>query len=295
MTGIHTGTVEPASASNLVLSEFMYHPADPVSGEINAGFADADLFEFVELMNIAAVDVSLDGVRFTGGINHALPSVVLAPGERRVLARKRDAFLHRYPGAAGSLLDGEYFGIGDTNQLSNSGEQIVLSDALSADILRFSYSHDLLWPTSADGAGFSLELIAPASNPDHALVANWRSSGSAMGTPGSSDATTFVGDPEGDDDSDGLNNFIDYALGNTSAPQFLPGAGESYSFSFRRNLLADDVKLTVESSPDLVSWGSTGLSLQSLTSLGGGLELQTWVLDRQAGPRLFLRLVARAR
>ncbi len=292
VTVINTSTVEPASSNNLVISEFMYHPQLPDAGEISLGFVDDDLFEYIELMNITLADVSLEGARFSAGINHALPAIVLVPGERVVLARDRDAFLHRYPGAAGMLLDGEYFGLGDTNRLSNSGEQIVVTDAFGNDIRRFTYGQDLPWPTSADGSGVSLELIAPESNPNHTLPGSWRSSGSINGTPGGSEATVFVGDPNGDDDGDGLNNLIDYALGDTAAPTL---THEPAEFSFQRNLLAEDVVLEVQSSPDLITWDFTGITLESLTSLGNGLEQQVWQVDTTTATRRYLRLTARQR
>jgi hypothetical protein len=285
-------SIEPASGNNLVISEFMYHPADPSTNEINAGFIDADLFEYIELMNIGESNVDLDGSQFSAGITHALPATNLMPGSRVVLARDRDAMLFRYPGVASVLLSGEYFGVGDTNQLSNSGEQIVLTDALGQDIRRFTYDEDLPWPNAADGVGFSLELIQPGTNPDHSLALNWRSSGSAGGTPGATEATTFSGDPNGDDDGDGLNNLVDYALGNTDAPSFLPENDKNYLFSFQRNLLAEDVLLTVESSPDLITWGSFGLQHRSSMSIGAGLERQIWELDSTLDQRLYLRLKA---
>ncbi|MFT5497372.1 MAG: hypothetical protein ACI9TH_002778, partial [Kiritimatiellia bacterium] len=288
-----TGSVLPAAAGNLAISEIMYHPGDVSSGEITAGFADEDLFEFVELMNIASAAVSLDGARFSGGINHPLPPAVLAPGQRRVLARNRDAFLHRHPAAAGVLLDGAYVGFGDTNQFSNSGEEILLVDAAGVDIRRFTYDQDLPWPPSADGDGFSLVLVAPECDPDHALAANWRSSGSTNGTPGTSEASLFVGDPNADDDGDGISNYVDYALGDTAIPALVSGPGSRYLFTFQRNLRAEDVVLAVESSPDLITWGSAGLTWESAFSMGGGLETQTWSLDTAAGKRLYVRLVVR--
>ena len=52
MTIISSAESEPASSQNIVISEIMYNPADPSSTEIEAGFTDADQFEFIELLNI---------------------------------------------------------------------------------------------------------------------------------------------------------------------------------------------------------------------------------------------------
>lgn len=295
ITIINSRVVEPASSNNLAISELMYHPADRSADEINAGYDSDSHFEFVELMNIGGYDISLAGVQFTSGINHPLPAAVLSPGERVVLARVRNAFMFRYPSASGALLAGEYFGAGNVNKFSNSGEQVTLSDASGNIIRQFTYDQDLPWPTSADGPGFSLELIAPMSNPDHALATNWRSSGSIGGTPGTTDATMFSGDPNGDDDNDGISNYIEYAIGNTDIPALVPGAANYYHFDVVRNLLAEDVMLAVESSTNLDQWGTTGLSLQSQQSLGNGLERQSWLLDTTADSRIYLRFVVRPR
>ena len=295
ITIINSRVVEPASSNNLAISELMYHPADRSADEINAGYDSDSHFEFVELMNIGGYDISLAGVQFTSGINHPLPAAVLSPGERVVLARVRNAFMFRYPSASGALLAGEYFGAGNVNKFSNSGEQVTLSDASGNIIRQFTYDQDLPWPTSADGPGFSLELIAPMSNPDHALATNWRSSGSIGGTPGTTDTTMFSGDPNGDDDNDGISNYIEYAIGNTDIPALVPGAANYYHFDVVRNLLAEDVMLAVESSTNLDHWGTTGLSLQSQQSLGNGLERQSWLLDTTADSRIYLRFVVRPR
>ncbi|MDG2123893.1 MAG: lamin tail domain-containing protein, partial [Verrucomicrobiales bacterium] len=290
----NTSTIEPASRHNLAISEFMYHPSAPTTAEIDAGFPDKDLFEFIELMNIGTREVSLDGARFTSGISHALPAVTITPGARIVLARNRAAFLNRYPGSGATLLQGDY-AIGDTNKLSNDGEPITLTASGGTDIRRFTYNDQQPWPTSADGAGFSLVLIAPGSNPEHSQAANWRSSGSVGGTPGSAEATTFSGNPDADDDGDGLSNFLDYTFGNSPRPAFSTAAGGALVFELHRNLLAEDVIITVESSSDLINWDPTGVIPHSAASLGDGLELQTWHLDPATVQPLFLRVNATQR
>ena len=42
-----------AGPSNLVVSEFHYHPPDPTPEEAARGFNDGNDFEFIELMNIS--------------------------------------------------------------------------------------------------------------------------------------------------------------------------------------------------------------------------------------------------
>ena len=295
----NTSTIEPASAANLAISEIMYHPADPSAAEINAGFLNDDPFEYLELMNIGSNEVSLEGAQFSGGITFDLPAVILAPGARVIVARDRSAFLLRYPAAASSLVAGEY-GIADTNRLSNSGEEIALVGASSADIRRFNYDDDVPWPVSADGFGFSLVLIAPTSNPDHALASNWRSSTSVGGNPGGDDSVAFTGDPDADDNGNGLSNFLEHALGADPPPMEVsanPSVPGGLLFTFQRNLAADDVTIEIEASEDLSAWSDGAATLVSSISQGDGNAMETWA----AGPvssgnaRLFVRLKARSR
>ena len=257
VTIIGTGPTVPASAANLVISEIHYNPAVPTAGEQLAGFTDKEAFEFLELQNISATNpVTLAGAQFTAGIALALPSVTLMPGARALVVGNQAAFTQRY--GSGFTILGAYQ---PGTKLSNSGDLITLLDAYGQIIRDFSYSDTPPWPTSPDGSGYSLVLIAPASNPDHANPANWRASTAINGNPGASDATTFTGNPTADDDSNGIPNFLQYATGATSITQ-LPSSVNSGGFltlAVRRNLAADDVTLWVERSTNLFNWpGSPG-------------------------------------
>lgn len=290
----NTTTVEPASAANLVVSEFMYHPTDPTPAEVSAGFADAELFEFIELTNIGSLDVDLTGVRFIEGIVFDLPPLIISPGERVVIARDRDAFLNRYPGAGASLVAGEYYGIGDTNKLSNGGEEVAIVDALGADIQRFTYDDQLSWPTSPDGNGPSLVLIAPVTNPDHADPLNWRPSALLEGNPGSSDAIAFTGDPDADLDGNGVPDLIDHALADGGAPA-ISLIGDIVRFEFILDLAADDVIAELQVSTDLVNWtdGSSVFPVQTSQHLGTGGLHKVFEAPNSAltDDRLFVRIV----
>jgi len=288
----NTSTVEPASASNLVVSELMYHPSDPTAAEIDAGFTDADQFEYIELTNIGALDIDLTGVSFTAGINFDLSGATIAPGGRMVLARDRSAFLSRHPGASAALLPGGY-GIGDTNKLANGGEQLVLEDALGVDIRRFTYDDQLPWPTVPDGDGPSLVLIAPESNPDHSLPTSWRSSAAIGGNPGTSDATQFVGDPNADLDNNGVPDLIDHAIFEGGLPTISLDAA-TVGFEFDRNLAADDVSVGFEISTDLSTWmdGTSIFTEIEPTYLGAGGQRTRYAVPRTELPdtRFFVRL-----
>ncbi|MEO1845276.1 MAG: lamin tail domain-containing protein, partial [Akkermansiaceae bacterium] len=304
----NTTAVEPASAGNLAISEFMYHPAAPTASEVAAGFTDDDLFEYLELMNIGAAPVDLTGVAFSGAFDFLLPSTIIAPGARVVLARDRSAFLTRHPGSAGALLDGEYYGAGDTNQLSNGGEQIVLRSALGGDIRRFTYDDDPDWPTSPDGGGYSLVLIAPVSNPLHGDPFSWRPATVSGGNPGTTDAAPpFAGDPDLDQDADGISALLEHAYGTSdSSPGpddshalgigvFDDGSGtlrEYLTITFRRNLAADDLVFDAEASTDLVAWSVLDTAYLSAVHNGDGTETVTYrsTTPLASIPREFIRL-----
>ncbi len=303
VTITNTQVIEPASATNIVVSELHYHPADPSPSEISGGFTDADEFEFIEIKNIGPVDVDLTGAQFVDGIDFAFPSgTILASGGYLLVVRNANAFAARYPGVSGALVIGEYqFSI--SSQLSNGGEQIVLVDALGVDIRRFTYADDHPWPESADGDGDSLTLIAPDSDPNHNLAASWRASVAGGGSPGTSDSVPFVGDPNVDGDGDGFTAFVEHAFGtsdavSSSGPSMITDASRHALLNFPRNLAADDVIYELQISPDLQTWTpvATEYAFESETALGDGTSTVVWRSAVPfAGLRQFLRLQVQAR
>ncbi|MGI9239769.1 MAG: lamin tail domain-containing protein, partial [Verrucomicrobiales bacterium] len=234
ITVTNTGSTEPASAGNLVISEIMYHPADPSATEIAAGFSDADEFEFIELRNIGSRTIELGGAAFSNGISHTFSGGQLLSGAATLLVRNLAAFEFRY--GPGSAISGEYGDPDDPggdggSKLSNSGERLRLQDSGGSTIRDFSYDDSSPWPEEPDGGGQSLTLIQPAADPDHALATSWRASVAAGGSPGASDSSTLQGwlaanglaDPDGDPDGDGYSNFATYAMGiDLSGPGALP-------------------------------------------------------------------------
>ena len=290
----NNGTVEPASALNLAVSELMYNPSAPTAAEVNAGFADAgpvrihragqhrnfgrrshrrELYRWHQLRSPAATDI---------------PS-----GERVVLARNRAAFLSRHPGTAPFLLTGEY-GIGDTNKLANGGELSCNSrcdwEAISVAL---PTTTNFPWPNASDGDGPSLVLIAPDTNPDHALPSNWRASAISGGNPGSSDAKSFVGDPNADLDNNGVRDLVDHALLGDGL-QILTFSGSTVGFEFNRDLAADDVVVGLQVSTDLSNWtnGSELFSALDPIYLGTGGQRIRYEAQSSELPaeRFFIRL-----
>ena len=262
---------EPADSSNLVISEFHYHPADPVAPAELAISGDRDDYEFVEFMNIGNKNLDLSGVHFLDGITFEFPQfTMLGVGERLLLVRNQAAFEARY----GTSLPvvGVYDG-----RLSNDGEQVILSSVETGEIHSFVYNDQLPWPVEADGQGSSLVLIDPLSNPDHADAVNWKASLQPGGSPGSEElGQTYeqwaidngVGAPGDNPDGDSLDNFGEFGFGGlpldaTSSPlptadiQMIDGQ-EFATITFRQNLAATGVTFTAEMSGDLAGWTALG-------------------------------------
>ena len=273
------------SASNLVISEFMYHPAAPSASELAAGHTDQDDFEFIEIMNTSPTDtIDLINLSFTGGVsfNFAGSAVTeLAPGERAIVVSDSSAFLGRYSGFAHPVA-GEYGG-----GLSNSSETVTLSvnDPTPTVLHSFTYDDEPPWPDCGDGLGYSLVLVSPNSNPDHTDPVNWTCSeefgGSLNGNALDFDYATWadfnfsssqlldlniVGFSQ-DPDGDGRNNYLEFVFGTApNVPDVAEGGisiapvevvGVDYvSVEFTRSGFASGVTYALGASPDLTggSW-----------------------------------------
>ena len=280
----------PADHDNLVVSEFDYRPAEPSAGEIAGGYDSRGDFEYLELMNSHAVSsISLEGVEFVDGVTFAgfdqnLPAsaLALAPGGRVLLVKNEAAFRLRYPDFTG-VIAGEFSG-----SLRNEGEQIVIHDAQGGVIQDFTYLADFPWPESAgDGQGFALVLIDPQSNPNHDDPLSWRASVEVGGSPGGDDTVPFSGDPDADDDGDGLAALMEYALGSSDStpndpPSLYLGLVEfedenHLQVSVPSNLRAVGIQVALESSDDLLVWNpATGLTAVSETNQGDGTSIRLY-------------------
>lgn len=148
------------------------------------------------------------------------------------------------------------------SRLNNDGETIKLEDATNSSIAEFRYNDASPWPEEADGSGQSLVFIA--GDPDDPL--NWRAS--TAPNPGSSDTDHYqiAEDP------------LSYAI--AALPEI-----DNDELSFTLNPAADDARVEIEFSTDLLSWQTAELSLLSRTG-------QTFVYDLRplGSPRMFYRL-----
>ena len=244
----NTSAVDLANISNTIISELHYHPAAPSQVEIDAGFNDADLFEFVELTNIGATNIDLTNAAFTDGVTFTFPpGTEFESGNQLIVVSNQAAFEFRY-GEGTATIVGTY-----TGNFRNSGENVRLEAADTSPIADFIYGDSSPWPDDADGTGYS--LVFAGNDPSAPL--NWRSSTVINGNPGSSDSTRFSG-----------GDLIAYSL--VTNPTF-ETVGDSFVLNVRVNLTADDAMVSAMFSVDLATWtAAAATDLISRTNHGDG-------------------------
>ncbi len=282
------------TASQLVVSEIMYHPPAPTTAETQAGYTQ-EQFEYIELMNISSKTLDLSGLAFTNGISYTFASgVTLAPGARILLVNNPAAFAFRY-GSVASQVVGPY-----TGNLDNSGEEIALTSAGQV-VQDFTYSdgsHPVApqtvdpWPTAPDGHGASLVLMNPTLAPDETLATNWRASIRTGGSPGQADLINYaewarrypsLGAATADSDGDGWSNAAEYFFGTSPTaagdhpatagildPTVLSSGGAPYFvFICTHSGESGDVNYFVDFSTDLQTWTQNGILVGSVTNANG--------------------------
>ncbi|CAN5361740.1 hypothetical protein BH23VER1_BH23VER1_07120 [soil metagenome] len=307
---VPVGQTFPLS-ENLVVSEVMYHPADPTAQEIAAGHAEQSDFEFIELLNIGAVPVSLFGVALTDGVEFGFggtPAPALAPGERAVLVSDAAAFAFRYGGAV--PIAGEFV----SGNLNNAGERVELAAAQNP-LHAFEYGDAAPWPAAADQGGISLVLRNPYAAPDHALAANWTAGQASGGTPGAPEhsyeawkVVNGVLSDTGDDDLDGAPNLVEYLLGTgpsdpssgffgASAPAFEwseSGAGLAVTLTLDGPALESGARMVAQWSSALTGWSNAGIRVAAPSAVGDGQVKMSYLLPVHPGPASFVRFRAEA-
>lgn len=263
---------QPASSSNLVISEIHYNPSDEQGGDS----------EFIELMNISDQTISLAGVSFTEGITFTFDdSATLPASQQIVLVSDPAAFEAVY---------GNDFPIGGvyTSRLANNGERITLAGADGIVIQSLRFNDKSPWPSVADGSGYSLTLASARSNPDPSLPQNWRTSLEIGGSPLFEDSSPLdIQSPED----------LLYAVTGSEEPPVLTVTNGQLIFEHQRLHGADSATFVVEYSTDLENWSSEGLTFldQTDTGIGSsglpGSKLR-WGLPSGLGQRVFARIKA---
>lgn len=302
----------------LVVSELHYNALPPTGAELGASL-DKNDFEFIELMNVGASTLDLNGVRLADGISFDFTGsdvTTLAPGERVLVVKDKAAFEARY--GTGHPVAGEYDG-----NLSNGGELIRLAygDGNTAGnlIREFTYDDASPWPTEPDGTGPSMVLQDPWSVPDHNMGSNWRPSHSVNGQPGEIDSFNYdawrgifniVPALASDDpDGDGLGHLVEYFLGtHPLIPSFEQaptatietidlGSGdeEYFVYTFQRNMNVEDLTFVVQESTELNQWNNPGVPVLIDTTPGGdSLEILRYrssqPVSAYVGGKLFMRM-----
>jgi hypothetical protein len=189
---VTTSTAVAQPKDSLRISEIMYHPAPDGNEQ----------YEFIELTNIGATTLDLAGVKFDTGIHFTFAAgTSLAPGAFIVVVKDEAAFASRY--GSGINVAGNY----GTDNLSNSGEELRLVDALGQTILDFTFDDD--WYKTTDGNGPSLVIVNPtASTTAWGQQSGWRASTQTNGSPGAADPL-YV---DGDYNKNGTVDAADYAV-----------------------------------------------------------------------------------
>ena len=239
-----TGNIASANATNLTISEIMYHPALETDNE------------FIELINLdASKSVDLSGVYFKNGIEFTFPDrTIIGPSQRIIISQNQ---------------------FENGSRLNNGGERILLSDASGSVIIDFNYSDDGPWPKSTDGNGFSLIRIDPAGNGDPNMPGQWRPSTKEGGNPGTTDSITFSGE--------GPSELIAYAISETNKISAAINEDGNPIITVRQRLGADDALIELEQSIDGITWTTltegNELKLTGRTHNGDGTESLNYIIN----------------
>ena len=145
--------------NSLMISEIMYN---------------ASLFpEFIELINAGNDLISLEGLKFTEGIQlNFTPEDKIDPYSSIVVTKDSLEFFDKY-----EIQPQRQF----SKKLKNEGETILLSDYFNNTIDSVSYEPFSPWPEAISSSNNSIELIS--SILDNSLATSWKLSEFSGGTP----------------------------------------------------------------------------------------------------------------
>jgi hypothetical protein len=143
---------------SLVITKINYKPQE------TAAFPESDDLEFIEIQNTGSTLVALTGIYLSKlGVSYQFPvNETIAAGESIYLVGDAATFQNKY-----GFIPFDTF----TRDLSNSSQNLTLSDAFGNVIDQVTYTDETPWPEAADGDGFYLELTDV--NSDNAQASNW--------------------------------------------------------------------------------------------------------------------------
>lgn len=139
MVGTVTVVPPPPSEVDLRVTEVFYNSS-----------VLPDTLEFIEFYNAGNDPVTFDSYTLsTTAIATTLVASPLAPGEYGVIVKDLSAFMQAFPGVP---VLGEW----GEGTLSNSGDNIVITDEFGTEVVNVSYDDASGWPMEADGFGSTL-------------------------------------------------------------------------------------------------------------------------------------------
>jgi hypothetical protein len=147
------------------ITEIMYNPG-----------AGGSAAEYIEIQNTSTETVNMSGW-YMEGVEFVFPSgFALGAGSRAVLASNNApaTFAATYPG----VVVAGYFG----GNLNNAGERIALLDDRGRVVFAVAYGDGGVWPSLADGGGYSIELANLGADPND--YSAWKQSAQLKGSPG---------------------------------------------------------------------------------------------------------------
>lgn len=162
---------EPASAANFAVTELMVAPRS-----FGDGGASDEVYEYIEFLNLAEKPVDLAGVRLEGGVTFEFPERSILPGDRVLVVKDREAFVHIYGSNLGAQILGEFEG-----QLNNGGDILTLRAANGQPIRSLAYQDGDGWPQTSNGA---LIIAAPNTGVEVNQPGQFYLSSTRLGTPG---------------------------------------------------------------------------------------------------------------
>ncbi len=228
--------------ARLVITEIMYNP--PETG--------TDSLEFIEIFNNGSLPVVLKGLYFSEGIDYTFPAVILPSGEYLVVAANSEAITNTFSVASLQW---------DEGALSNSGEDIELTDYFNTVLDYVEYDDEVPWPLEADGGGPSLTLCDP--NADNSLPENWLASiefaavnaagDTIWATPGRGCATPPAADFTSDFTAVAPGTYISFFDLSTGQP-------ETWQWSF----VGGVPESSIEQNPQQILYSTAGIYTVSL-------------------------------